>query len=165
MRVSGKMICSTATESKPGPTSLSMKATMLLAASTELEATSGTMDLCTQVTGGKTRFLASESTRGSMEDATKENGSTITWKEWASTFGMMAECTRGSTKMTRNMDSVSIRGLTSAAMRATGTRASSTVLVHTSCPRTIKSNLDFGRMVNALNGSTKRKFRPSMSFR
>ena len=57
-----------------------MKENMVLEENMELEHINGMMDLNTQGTGWKTRFLVLEYTRGLMEGSMKESGKIITWK-------------------------------------------------------------------------------------
>ena len=64
MRASGRMICSTAVELKPGLIRVAMKETTDSDASTASAVTAGVMEASTQVTGAKIKSAGLESTRG-----------------------------------------------------------------------------------------------------
>ena len=165
MRVCGRTISNMDMESRLGQTSQDMKESMLLDANMVLEAISGTMDPCTLETGERIRSQVLVFTHGSMAEDIRESGLTIIWREWEFTFGMMAECTKVNTKMTRNMDLEYTLGLIKDAMKATGSRESSMALEHTLCLKTIKSSLDFGKMVRESSGSMRLRFKQSIIVR
>jgi hypothetical protein len=66
-----------------------------------------------------------------MEESSKELGLTTIWMASAFTLGLMGANILASTRMTRNMGTVSIRGLMAAYIAAAGLKANSMVLAST----------------------------------
>jgi hypothetical protein len=158
MKACGKTTYNTERASRLGPTSQGTKETTLSEENMASAVISGTMDPNTVVTGRRIKSQALESTHGLMADDMKASGLKTIWKEWAFTSGTTAACTKVSTRMTKNMASAFIHGQTVVAMRATGSRASSTASAPILYRKTIKSNMVCGRTANVLSGLIRVKF-------
>ena len=127
MRANGKMISSTARESKFGMRGHSMMDNTFKERRKGLVFTHGQMVQLMKEIGLTTRSSDKESTCGKTAGGSMENGRITIWKATEFTIGPMADDMKVSITTIRNVATVCIFGPTVVSMKAGGTRVSNTV--------------------------------------
>jgi hypothetical protein len=144
----GKKIGNTATESKPGQTTLAMKVTTSTERSTVWENSNGLTHLVILVNFTAIIYMEKESTRGQTAGFTKESGEQIRCTEKAASPGSTAGNTSESMLKTRKEVTVSLYGQTAAATEVSGSTASNMVREHT-LPLLAKKSMASGKKASA----------------
>lgn len=115
------------------------------------------MELNTMATGVTIKLMALELTLGLMAVFILDNVRIAIWRVLEYTLIKMVERMRENFIMIKNKGMALINGKTGECIWVSGKMASSTVWVLTKCKAKKKDKV-FGKMVNALSGSTKPKF-------
>lgn len=132
MKVSGKMIFSTAKVKKSGPTTQSTKAAIMKVRSMEEVSTFGKTVQVMMATGMKTESKVKEFTNGRTEEPIPDNGKIIICTATESTLGQMVADMKVNTKWIKSMAMVSTVGPTEEFMKVIGSMESSMAKASTS---------------------------------
>lgn len=122
----GKMIFSTAEESKHGRTTVDMRVTISMDANMALVFTLGVMVASMLAIGTTTRYKVLESISGQTVAVLKENGRKTTCKVLAYIIGLTVARIKVGTITIKNTGMESTSGLMAAATKATGIEANNT---------------------------------------
>lgn len=135
MKGTGKTINNMEKVQRLGMKDQDMRVCMQMERKKGLENTNGQMGQFMKESGLITELTERVFIYGKMEGSIMENGQITIWKVLVFISGQMVDAMKDNIKMIRSVVSVSIIGLMAVSMKAGGTRANSTVQVHTLTPQ------------------------------